>query len=173
MAGKDRKVLILIGLSGAGKSEAGRALAERLGVDFVDLDEMVERRTGMTIPQIFDELGEAAFREEEHRALEGLANIDSCIIATGGGVVERPDNRQLLKKLGTVVWLRVDPAVAVERLDPHTRPLLAQARDPVAKLEEIASKREPLYEEICDYRVDANRDTERIADELQHIWNSL
>jgi len=173
MVGEDRKVLILVGISGAGKSEAGRSLADEMGVEFVELDDLVERNMGETIPEVFRRLGESAFRDEESRVLVGLMASGSCVIATGGGVVERLDNREILRSLGMVVWLRVDPDVAIERFEPGTRPLLAGVQDPLAVLRDMAKRRNPLYEEICDYQVDANLDIEVVIDELRYIWNSF
>ena len=117
--------LFLVGLPGAGKSTLGRQLARRLGKTFVDADAELERKLGVTIPTIFEIEGEASFRDREEAALAELAALTNIVLATGGGVVIRPANRERLKANGTVVYLHAPPATLYERTRrSRHRPLL-------------------------------------------------
>ena len=100
--------LLLIGYRGTGKTTVARLLAERLGWQWLDADEELERRAGKTIAAIFADEGESAFRDLESQVLADLVQRDRHIIALGGGVVLRPENRALIKQAGTVVWLTAD-----------------------------------------------------------------
>ncbi|HXX48710.1 MAG TPA: shikimate kinase [Myxococcota bacterium] len=138
-AERDRCVL-LSGLMGAGKSRVGRALASRLGWDFVDTDETVERSTGMKIAQIFEREGEAGFRAREREALRALPT-HRCVVALGGGAVVAAENRALLREKGTLVWLDAEPETLAERLgEARERPLLAQL-DRAGRIERLAALR--------------------------------
>src|SRR5262245_55411381 len=119
--------IALVGLMGAGKSRIGRQVAARLGWPFFDADRLVEERTGASIEALFRERGEAAFRDLEADTLEALSLTPAPLVAAlGGGVVERPQNRAVLKTSFFVVWLIVDPERAAERLGHDSgRPLLA------------------------------------------------
>ena len=138
-AERDRCVL-LSGLMGSGKSRVGRALASRLGWDFVDTDETVERSTGMKIAQIFEREGEAGFRAREREALRALPT-HRCVVALGGGAVVAAENRALLREKGTLVWLDAEPETLAERLgEARERPLLAQL-DRAGRIERLAALR--------------------------------
>ena len=108
--------LFLVGLPGAGKSTLGRQLARRLTKVFVDADAELERKLGVNIPTIFEIEGEASFRDREEAILAELVARTGIVLATGGGVVIRPANRERLKANGTVVYLRADPAALWERV---------------------------------------------------------
>ena len=97
--------IVLIGFMGAGKSSTGAALAKQTGLPRFDTDELVSKRLGLSVPEIFRTLGEETFRDSETRALSGLMNSGTGIIVTGGGIVLRPDNVKMLRTLGTVVFL--------------------------------------------------------------------
>jgi len=144
-AGPERGPLVLVGLSGAGKTVAGRLLAARLGLDFVDLDAEVERLAGYSVAEVFAAGGEALFRALERRAtLE--ANVGPrTVVSTGGGGMSRADLRETWPG-ATRVWLAVDPAEAGARLarDSAIRPLLA-GPDPEATLERLLAERLPAY----------------------------
>ena len=141
----------LVGLSGAGKTEAGRALAAALGRPFLDLDGMVEESTGCTVTEVFASEGEAGFRVREGAALRVAAGMaGDPVVATGGGVVEAPENRSLLAEAFTVLWLTVTPARAAERLSDHEdRPLLA-GEDPAAALADLLARRHAHYAAVAD-----------------------
>ncbi|BAO28404.1 shikimate kinase [Sulfuritalea hydrogenivorans sk43H] len=142
--------IYLVGMPGAGKTTVGRQLARRMQRTFVDADHEIETRTGVRIPVIFDIEGEQGFRDRESRVIAELADESNLIVATGGGVVLRPQNRAALRQGGTVIYLHVAPRLLFERtrLDPN-RPLL-QVADPMQKIEELFAVRDPLYREVAD-----------------------
>lgn len=146
--------IFLIGPMGAGKSTIGKLLAKTLGRDFVDSDREIERRTGVSIPMIFEYEGEAGFRRREAEMLAQLSARDGIILATGGGAVLKPENRDLLRRRGFVAYLKCSVEKQLERThrDSH-RPLLNTA-DPRQRLEDLFLEREPLYAEIADVTVD-------------------
>ena len=148
--------LFLVGPMGAGKSAVGRQLARSLHLEFVDSDEEIEARTGVDIPFIFEKEGEAGFRKREARVIEDLSQHDGIVLATGGGAVMDPQNRNHLGARGFVIYLHtsVDQQLARTRKG-RDRPLLAND-DPRAVLEALMATREPLYREIADLTVDTD-----------------
>ncbi len=138
--------IFLVGLSGSGKSTVGRLLADRLGWSFADTDTLIERTAGRSIPDIFREDGEAAFRELEGRALARAARSGEVVVATGGGAPTHDAGRQVLAD-GFTVWLAVSPAVAAERLaaQPADEPRPLLAGDPQARLESLLDARRDDY----------------------------
>ncbi|MGE5589966.1 MAG: 3-dehydroquinate synthase [Bacillota bacterium] len=140
-----KRNLILIGLMGAGKSTVGQEAARRLGLAFVDTDQMVEEEAGRSVAAIFEVEGEAGFRRLETEAIARACSQGGQVIATGGGAVLDPDNRRRLWDAGLVVWLDAPPAVLAERLPPSgDRPLLAGV-ERAARLSALLEQRRPLY----------------------------
>jgi shikimate kinase len=137
--------LYLVGMMGAGKSAVGRPLAEALGYRFLDADTSIERVAGCGIAELFEREGEAGFRQLESAVLNRISTWHSLVVATGGGVVTRPENWGHLHN-GVVIWLDAPSELLLERLraDPTPRPLLAVA-DPEERLEELLEQRRPLY----------------------------
>ena len=137
--------LYLVGMMGAGKSAVGRPLAQALGYRFLDADTALEETAGRSIPEIFAEAGEEGFRALESAVLNELARWHSLVVATGGGVVTRPENWGHLRQ-GVVIWLDAPEALLLERLqgDPTPRPLLADP-DPAERLRDLLAVRRPLY----------------------------
>lgn len=149
--------IYLVGLMGAGKTTVGRALARRIGYRFVDSDHEIEARTGVSIPTIFEIEGEAGFRRREALVIAELTRDHGQVIATGGGAVLLPENRERLRSGGFVAYLRVPPRVLHERTrQDRNRPLLRVA-DPLARLEALHAERDPLYREVADIIVDGGR----------------
>src|SRR5437764_564748 len=153
---KRRDAIVLIGFMGAGKSSVGRTLARTTGLARFDTDEMVAARFGATISKIFETHGEEKFREAEADALRELSGKGDAIVVTGGGIVLRPGNVELLRALGIIVHLRADEATLFKRISRRTtRPLLRTA-NPRATLTELLCARLPLYERTADVEVDTS-----------------
>lgn len=142
--------LILIGPMGSGKTTVGRALAERMGLAFVDVDESIEDRCGVEVDRIFEIEGEAGFRKRESDMLDELTRLDNVVIATGGGSVLSEYNRQILKARGTTVWLKTTVGQQLRRLAKDRRRPLLQTPDRRQRLEALAQVRDPLYEACAD-----------------------
>ncbi len=152
--------IALIGLPGGGKSTVGRQLAKRLGARFVDSDTVLEERIGMPIRSFFEQRGEQAFRDLEGQVLDELTSASHeqpLVMATGGGAVLRPINRERLRQRSTVIYLRSTPEELFRRLRHDTQRPLLQVNDPQAKLRELFEQRHPLYEETAHYAVDTGR----------------
>ena len=151
---RDRHV-VLVGPMGVGKTTVGRRLARELQRPFADADEQLELRAGRTIPAIFRDDGEPAFRRLEAAVLADLlGRSDPLVVAAGGGVVTQAENRALLGRRAFVVWLRASPAFLAAHADRTHRPLLTGDPDPAAALERLVATRAPLYEEVADVTVD-------------------
>ena len=148
--------IVLVGMMGAGKSTVGRRLAKQLGWRFFDSDSQVMAETGRTVPELFAERGEAAFRAEEARVLaEALSGPEPVVVSAAGGVVLSESNRKLLTQSGTVVWLRADPQTLARRVGTgEGRPLLGD--DPAAALVDLYEVRRPLYESVASVVVDVD-----------------
>ena len=144
----------LVGLSGSGKSEVGPLLADRLGLRLVDVDDLVVERAGVSVPELFEREGEAAFRSLEAEVLRDELAGAPAVVATGGGVVTVASNRDLLADRCRVVWLRTPVGVLVRRLeaDAAQRPLLADS--PETTLRRLSAERESLYAAVADVVVD-------------------
>lgn len=141
---------------GAGKTTVGRQLARRLGRPFFDTDHEIVERTGVPIPTIFEIEGEEGFRRREAQTIHELTESDNIVLATGGGAVIKPENRQRLRETGWVVYLNVPPVMLYERTrHDRNRPLL-QVADPLARLEELHSTRDPFYREAAHLVVDGS-----------------
>jgi shikimate kinase len=148
------KNIFLVGLMGAGKTSVGRMLARRLNKTFYDSDHEIERGTGVRIPLIFDIEGESGFRERESKLLADLVKQENIVLATGGGAVISDANRRVLTAHGTVVYLRASAKDLWHRTrHDKNRPLL-QTENPMAKLQELFTQRDPLYREIADIVID-------------------
>lgn len=151
--------IFLIGPMGSGKSTIGRHLAELLKMDFVDADHEIERRTGASIPLIFEIEGEAGFRKRETAVIDELTRKENIVLATGGGAVIAEANRRALHSRGTVVYLQAPLDTLLERTrKDRNRPLL-QTENPRARLEALLREREPLYRQEADIVVDTDRRT--------------
>ena len=139
--------IILTGFMGSGKTTAGIRLSYRLRLPLLDTDKWIEKEEGRTIFEIFALQGEETFRKMETSALRTLLELEGeQIISTGGGLPMREENRELLKKLGTVVFLRIKPETVYERLKgDNTRPLLKKA-DPMKEIRRLLELRNPVYQ---------------------------
>ena len=156
--------IVLIGFMGAGKSSIGRTLARMTGRPRFDTDEMVAARFSLTISEIFKTHGEEKFREAETAALRELSEKSGAVVVTGGGIVLRPENLELLRALGTVVHLRADEETLFRRISRRdSRPLL-RTENPRATVGELLRVRLPVYQEVADVDVDTSNLThEQVA----------
>lgn len=167
----------LVGLMGAGKTTVGRALARMTDKQFLDSDHEIEARTGVRVPLIFEIEGESGFRAREAEVIAELTSLPDIVLATGGGAILDPVNRECLKQNGFVIYLRAN----VEDLYMRTchdknRPLL-QTANPKARLQELFEARDPLYREVADLVVDTSRQSvhqllTRLQKELERHFNA-
>lgn len=174
--------IALLGFMAAGKSSVGACLAKRLQWALVDLDQVLVQREGRTIPQIFAEEGEEGFRRRESELLREVVVGERQVIACGGGVVLRRENRQRLRERCWVVLLWAQPETLLQRLlqDPTPRPVLgigAGEQEPETlrrRLEEVLQQREPLYRAAADEVLFTDdREPEELAEELHRRWRSI
>lgn len=147
----------LVGLPGSGKSTVGRQLARRLGRPFIDTDQVIEQRVGLSIREFFEREGEESFRDLEQSVIDELTLGEPCVLSTGGGSVLRLANRQHLKQRTQAVYLHSAPEEVFRRLKhDRNRPLL-QVPDPLARLRELYALRDPLYRESARFVVETGR----------------
>ena len=165
--------IYLIGMMGSGKTSTGRPLAKRLGYGFVDADAVIEQVAGCAIPEIFEREGEAGFRSIESQVLNAISQRHSLVVATGGGVVTKPENWGQLHS-GIVVWLDVNRAQLIERLrdDSTQRPLLQQP-NPEAALDTLLQERRPLYGEADLTVVIKDESPDAVADGILQLLPTL
>jgi shikimate kinase len=167
--------LFLIGPTGAGKTSVGRRLAAHYGLSFIDLDQEIERQTGVNIPTIFEIEGEAGFRQRESQLLDTCSARANVLLATGAGAELDGANAGKLAARGFVVWLQASIEQQLERLERDThRPLLA-GTDRRARLQSMAEIREPLYRRIADLAVAGGSNTiatagDRCIDLIDRHW---
>jgi shikimate kinase len=150
-------VISLIGLPGSGKSTVGRQLARRLQLPFFDSDHAIELQLGCSIREYFDREGEARFRDVEQAVIDELTQKPKCVLSTGGGVVLRPANRQHLHERSQVVYLNSSPEELYRRLRHDTSRPLLQVADPLDRLRELFTQRDPLYRETAHFIIETGR----------------
>ena len=171
-----KKTIVLVGIMGAGKTTVGKILADRIGIQFIDADQEIERAAGCTITDIFEKYGEAEFRKGEERVISRILSGRPCVLATGGGAFMSQATRLLIKKTATSVWLRVSFEVLAKRLEKRSgRPLL-QTVDPQQTLRALINKRYPIYND-ADLIVDAKDDAvditvSKVAECLGDYYNA-
>ncbi len=152
--------IALVGMPGSGKSTVARSLARRLQLVSVDSDQAIEQRLGCSIRSYFDGHGESAFRDVEEAIVDELtAGGSHIVLATGGGTVLRPINRQRLRERATVIYLRASPEQLAKRLRHDTKRPLLQVADPLKRLRDLYADRDPLYRECAHFVVDAHGTT--------------
>lgn len=166
--------IFLIGPMGSGKTAVGRHLARLFQLTFHDSDADVEARTGVDIAFIFEKEGEPGFRAREKESIERLTQLESIVLATGGGAVIDPDNRRVLKERGTVVYLETSIEQQLERTrHARHRPLLNDG-DPESKLGELMRYRAALYAEIAQITVSTDgRRVQLVAEEIHQSLQRL
>jgi shikimate kinase len=146
LAALGKRLIVLVGMMGAGKSTIGRRLAARLNLPFVDADTEIEAAAGMTIPEIFELHGEPHFRDGEARVIARLLEAGPAVLATGGGSFMREETRRRIAEKAVSIWLKADPDIIMRRVKRRAdRPLL-QTADPVATVSRLLGEREPIYQ---------------------------
>lgn len=154
---------VLVGFMGSGKSSVGRHLAALVGHRFLDTDELIVDEKGCPITRIFADEGEAAFRAIEARVLRDLVGVCGIVLATGGGIVLDPFNRERMREIGIVAWLDADAEVLYERVSRNRKRPLLQTEDPRAAFDSLLAARQEVYTEASDFRVDSTGLTHEMA----------
>ena len=162
--------LALVGFMGTGKSSVGRMAASQLQFDFVDTDDWIETRAGMSISDIFAHGGEKVFRQLESQLVTELARMRRTVFSTGGGLVAEERNLESLKEHALVVCLWASPETIWERVRGQTHRPLLQAADPMAKIRELLAAREPFYRQ-ADVLV--NTELRSVKEVVQHVLHQF
>src|SRR6266853_774765 len=152
-----RQNIVLIGFMGSGKSSIGRLIATKFGFQFLDTDAVIVERAGMEISEIFQRDGEEHFRALETAALESLLHLQRCVIATGGGMVLRERNRELLRELGFVVLLTASEQTIFDRVSRNTERPLLQTENPRETVAKLLAERQPFYDAAAQWTLDTSR----------------
>lgn len=149
--------VILIGFMGCGKSTVGYRLSYKLKKCLIDTDQLIERRAGMSISEIFKQKGEAFFRQMETECLRSLHHeLGSRVVSLGGGTPIREENQEIIKSLGKVIYLKASPETIYSRVKHDTRRPLLQCEDPKARIEALLSERGSIYEGVADIVIEVD-----------------
>jgi shikimate kinase len=164
--------LVLIGYRGTGKSEVGQILARRLGMPYIGMDAAIVERAGMPIPEIVARHGWPGFRDLESAEARELSRRDKVVIDTGGGVIERAENVEVLRRDALVFWLRATVGTIVTRIQGGTeRPALTAGKSFTEEVAEVLERRTPLYQGAADYAIDTDDLTpQQVADRIIETW---
>jgi len=160
--------IALIGFMGAGKTAVGQALAKKLNKEFVELDSLIEHKAGKSIPGIFQQDGEIAFRELEIEVIKEVAKGKNLIIACGGGVVLNKINIDRLRNESIIVYLTTSPRIILKRIlnDGEERPLL-KTPNRILKIRELLKFRKPFYERAADIKINTSKlDIDSVAEQI-------
>ena len=163
--------IILIGYRGTGKTSVGRKLAEKLKLPFYDTDQMIIDRIGKTIKEWVEEKGWESFRQEEKAVIRVISSLDCGVIALGGGAVMDPENREVLRQKGLIVWLTADVQTIIKRMksDPDNkdnRPPLSE-KDWENETQELLTQRSPVYQGLADFSIDTDgKNIEGVTEEI-------
>ena len=163
--------IVLIGYRGTGKSVVGKLISERLRMECISMDEKIVEKAGMSIPDIVENHGWATFRDMESEVVQELAKRDNIIIDTGGGVIERPENIDVLKANAFIVWLKASAGAIVSRIEDGTeRPSLTGEKSFTEEVADVLEKRTPKYMSAAHYEVDTEQlFPEQVADRIINI----
>lgn len=168
-----KRNIYLVGPMGAGKSTIGRVLAAELHLSFRDSDKVIEDRTGADIPWIFDMEGEEGFRDRESAVLDELSKGRDVVIATGGGIILRSQNREIMKASGYVCYLTASIEQLVERTARDKKRPLLQVENPRQKIIDLVALRDPLYRDAADFAINTDRRSPKlVAQEIASLINS-
>ncbi|MBI5376092.1 MAG: shikimate kinase [Candidatus Schekmanbacteria bacterium] len=161
-----KKSVVLVGFMGTGKSTVGSVLSKRLGFELIDIDALIEKKTGKSITDIFTRDGEKHFRDIEEEVIREIAGMEKAVIITGGGAVLRKNNIENLRKCGKIVCLTATPSEIYRRVKAETHRPLLQVDDPVKKIEELLSAREKFYAEADVFVDTTGLTTDEVAEEV-------
>jgi shikimate kinase len=165
--------IVLIGYRGTGKSVVGKLVSERLQMKCIAMDSRIVEKAGMSIPDIVDNHGWTTFRDMESEVTRELAELDDIIIDTGGGVIERPENIDVLQANSCIIWLKASVDAIVSRIQGGTeRPSLTGEKSFTEEVAEVLEARTPKYKSAAQYEIDTEQLTpEQVADRIIQIWN--
>lgn len=165
------KNIVLCGFMGSGKTTVGKCLAQKLNIQFVDMDCEIERIAGMTVPEIFENFGEPHFRALESRVCEELGKKSNLVIAVGGGAILKSENQKALSNNGIIIYLEVSVNTIISRLKhDKSRPLLNQ-QNKADVINNLMQQRLPIYQKAADLIVNAQGHPEQIADKIINLIN--
>ncbi len=166
--------IVLIGYRGVGKSEVGGIVARRLGMKYVGMDAAIVARAGMPIPEIVAQHGWPHFRDMESAEVRELAGLDNLVIDTGGGVIERPENIEVLRKNARLFWLQASVATIVARIqDNAERPALTSGKSFTDEVAEVLERRTPLYAGAAHHAIETDALTpDQVAERIIGLWQS-
>lgn len=163
--------IVLIGYRGTGKSVIGAMLAKRLGMQCVAMDEEIVNKAGMSVPEIVEQFGWPGFRDRESAEARDLATRDNIIIDTGGGIIERQENIEVLQKNACMIWLKASVQTIVARIEGGTqRPALTEGKTFTEEVAEVLERRNPKYQSAAQHEIDTDHLTpQQIADAIVDI----
>ena len=164
--------IVLIGYRGAGKSVVADVLSETLKMKTIGMDAEIVKMAGLTIPEIVKRYGWDKFRDIESEMAQQVSQLDDVIIDTGGGVIERPENIETLKKNGIIFWLKASIDIIIKRIESGTdRPALTKGTSFIEEVEEVLEKRLPKYSSAAQHEIDTDHITpDQVAARIIDIW---
>jgi len=168
----DKQLIILIGFMGTGKSAVGKLLAKKAGFVFVDLDKLIEKEEGFKIPVIFEQYGEAYFRDLEKKAILSLKTMHKAVVATGGGAVLDPLNMTAMKEAGLVIALDANLETLWKRLKTSTNRPLLNASNPKNRIKELYNERRPFYIQAHHIVDTSGKTVNDVAQEILNLYIS-
>ena len=165
--------IVLIGYRGTGKTVVGKLVSERLGMKCISMDARIVEMAGMSIPDIVKNYDWTVFRDMESEVAQKLAKLDNIIMDTGGGVIERPENIDVLQANSCIIWLKASVGAIVSRIQGGTeRPSLTGEKSFTEEVAEVLERRTPKYRSAAQYEIDTEQLTpEQVADRIIQIWN--
>jgi shikimate kinase len=166
--------IVLIGYRGTGKSAVGALAAARLGRPFVALDPLIVAKAGKTIPEIVERQGWSAFRDLESEVAREVAQLDNQVIDTGGGIIERPENIEVLQTNGCIIWLKASVPTIVARIQDDTqRPSLTGGKSFTEEVTEVLERRTPKYRAAAQSEIDTDCLTpEQVAEKIAEMYRN-
>ena len=165
----DSKNIFIVGAMGSGKSSVGRLFAQRCQKQFLDTDHEIENDSKLDIATIFEKYGEEEFRKKETKLLEDLSGLENHIIATGGGIILKQENIDIMKKMGLIVFLDIDLKTQIQRVKYRKHRPLLKKTDLEKRLKILKSERDPIYNTISDYIIDVStKDKKTVVEEIKN-----